>query len=168
MPEGATSIIELLQSRFPEEITSVDEVSSPICVTIKTAALVNICDFLHTDSACYFAHLACITGVDNGPEANSIEVVYNLYSIPFDRSLMIKVLLDREKPSVSTLTSIWKGANWLERETFDLFGVHFEGHPDLRRILLPDDWEGFPLRKDYKHQEYYRGMKVQYEQQDPV
>jgi len=168
MAEGMTLIIELLKEKFTDSVISVDDASSPMAVVIEAEALTAVCEFLHTNDACYFDQLACITGLDNGPESKSLEVAYNLYSIPFDRSLMIRVPLNREKPIVSSLTTIWKGANWLERETFDLFGIHFDGHPDLRRILLPDDWEGFPLRKDYQHQEYYRGMKVQYEQQDPI
>ena len=106
--------------------------------------------------------------MDNGPEAGTLEVIYNLYSLPLNHSLMLQVKLPREQPIIPSVTEIWKGANWHEREAFDLFGITFEGHPDLRRILLPDDWEGHPLLKDYQQQEYYRGMKVKYEQQDPV
>ena len=77
-----------------------------------------------------------------------MEVIYNLYSIPFDLHLMVKIKFDRETPLVPTVSDIWKTANWHEREIFDLLGIRFEGHPDLRRILLPSDWEGHPLRKD--------------------
>ena len=75
---------------------------------------------------------------------------------------MLKVVLDREKPEVDSVVDFWRTAEWHEREAFDLIGVKFLGHPDLRRILLPADWEGHPLRKDYQHQEYYRGIKVEY------
>ena len=92
-----------------------------------------------------------------------MEVIYHLYSITKNLHFVIKVVLDRETPSVPSITSIWGTANWHERETFDLFGIHFEGHPDLRRILLPANWEGFPLRKDYTTQEYFHGVKVDYE-----
>jgi NADH-quinone oxidoreductase subunit C len=88
--------------------------------------------------------------------------VYNLYSIPFNHHLMIKILLPRDKPEIESVSHIWKTANWLEREVFDMYGVHFKNHPDLRRILMPADWEGYPLRKDYKHQAYYRDIKVEY------
>jgi NADH-quinone oxidoreductase subunit C len=116
----------------------------------------------------YFDSLSCITGMDNGPQAGTMEVIYNLYSIPYDLHLMLKVRLERPKtandplPEVPSLTGIWKSADWMERETYDLLGIRFSGHPDLRRILLPADWEGYPLRKDYELQEYYHGIKVRY------
>jgi NADH-quinone oxidoreductase subunit C len=91
-----------------------------------------------------------------------MEVVYNLYSIPFDHHLMIKVILPRENPAVDSVSAIWKTADWHEREVCDMYGITFRNHPDLRRILMPADWEGFPLRKDYKHQEYYRDIKIEY------
>lgn len=91
-----------------------------------------------------------------------MELVYNLYSIPYNHHIAIKVALDRNAPSVRTLSDIWRTANWHEREAFDLFGINFTDHPDLRRILLPADWEGFPLRKDYQHQDRYRNIKLNY------
>jgi NADH-quinone oxidoreductase subunit C len=91
-----------------------------------------------------------------------MEVIYNLYSIPYNHHLTVKVMLDRAEPAVESLTAIWKTADWHEREAYDLLGIRFNNHPDLRRILLPEDWEGHPLRKDYEHQEYYRGIKVEY------
>jgi NADH-quinone oxidoreductase subunit C len=75
---------------------------------------------------------------------------------------MLKVMVPRENPEVDSVSSIWRGADWYEREAFDMYGINFKGHPDLRRILMPADWEGHPLRKDYKHQEFYRDVKVQY------
>ena len=120
--------------------------------------------------------LSCITGIDNGPEAGTMEIAYNLYSIPFNHHLMLKVILQRDKPEIDSISSIWKTADWLEREVFDMYGIVFKNHPDLRtmfksepkdhpdlrRILMPADWTGHPLRKDYKHQEYYRNIKVEY------
>jgi NADH-quinone oxidoreductase subunit C len=106
--------------------------------------------------------LSCLTGIDNGPEAATMEVVYNLYSIPFDHHLMIKVILPRENPEIDSVIRIWKTADWHEREIFDMYGIKFISHPDLRRILMPADWQGYPLRKDYKQQEYYRDIKLDY------
>src|SRR5690606_10281297 len=111
--------------------------------------------------------LSSVTGLDNGPEKGTMEVIYHLYSIPYNHHFTIKVALERDlvnsnPPNLPSVTSIWKGANWQEREIFDMYGIVFEGHPDLRRILLPEDWEGFPLRKDYKTQDYYHGIKVAY------
>ena len=139
-----------------------DETSSPKAIKIAAQDLVSVMDTLFRNSSTYFDMLACITGIDNGVQAATMEVVYNLYSIPFHQHLAIKVVLPREKPEIETVSHIWKTANWHEREIFDMYGVHFKNHPDLRRILMPADWEGHPLRKDYKHQEYYRDIKVEY------
>lgn len=93
-----------------------------------------------------FDHLSVITGIDY---RDHFEVIYNLFSYGKKQNLVLKVSLDHEKPEVDSLTSLWKGADWLERETFDLVGIKFRGHPNLIRILLPDGWNGHPLRKDY-------------------
>lgn len=132
----------------------------PLTLVVDAATLTQVCERLHKNPETYFDMLTCITGVDNGPEANTMEVIYHLYSIPFHQSLMLKVIVPRENAEVETLTTIWKSANWLEREVFDMFGIVFKNHPDLRRILMPADWQGYPLRKDYKHEETYRGIKI--------
>jgi NADH-quinone oxidoreductase subunit C len=141
---------------------SADEIknATPLTLVIEVTLLTQVCEQLHKNPSTYFDMLTCITGVDNGPEVNTMEVIYHLYSIPFHQSLMLKVILPRENPEVETLTTIWKSANWLEREVFDMFGIVFKNHPDLRRILMPADWQGYPLRKDYKHEESYRGIKI--------
>jgi len=154
---------ETLQNNFQREvILEVNEQDSPISIRLDAGDLLPVCRLLHEDQAWYFDLLNCVTGLDNGPEEGTMEVIYNLTSIPHERSLMIKVTLDRQSPKVATLSGIWKTANWLERETYDLLGIIFENHPDLRRILLPADWKGYPLRKDYAHQEKYHGIKVEY------
>lgn len=152
-------IIELVQSVSSHEV-KVDPNSTPKALIVDHIDLNKICHELYQNPSAYFDMLSCITGIDNGVEANTMEVVYNLYSIPFHQSLMLKVILPREDPEVDTLCTVWKSANWLEREVYDMFGVKFRNHPDLRRILMPNDWEGFPLRKDYQHQELYRGIEV--------
>ena len=136
--------------------------STPGGIVIAQDDLTTICKKLFEDPAAYFDMLSCLTGIDNGVEAGTMEVVYNLYSVPFNHHLAIKVILLRDKPEVHTVSHIWKTADWHEREAYDLLGINFINHPDLRRILLPADWEGHPLRKDYKHQEYYRGVQVEY------
>ena len=98
----------------------------------------------------------CLSGADYPPDR--IEVVYHLYSQTHGRSLVTKVQLDRNDPKVPSIESVWRMADWHERECYDMFGVVFENHPDLRRILLPFDWEGFPLRKDYVYPDTYRGV----------
>lgn len=132
----------------------------PISFLIDSSDLLLVCEQLYRNPEAYFDMLTCITGVDNGSEANTMEVIYQLYSIPFNHSLMLKVVVPRENPEVESITAIWKSANWLEREVFDMFGIVFKNHPDLRRILMPADWNGYPLRKDYKHEETYRGIKI--------
>jgi NADH-quinone oxidoreductase subunit C len=153
---GNDIIVEL----FPEAV-------QPYIVVDKDA-LLQICEFLYKDPQFYFDLLNCITAHDNGPEIGTMEVWYHLTSIPKEQSFIIKLSIDRNPEDGETLSkvpsvaSIWKTADWHERESFDLLGIHFENHPDLRRILLPADWEGYPLRKDYVEQEKYHGIKVKY------
>ena len=135
--------------------------------TVPARQIAVICKELYTHEQTYFDYLACITAIDNGPEKSSIEVIYNLYSIPYNTSLMLKIDIPRNKPEeplpeVPTVSHIWRTADWHEREAFDLMGIRFTGHPDLRRILLTADWQGHPLRKDYQIQETYHGIKVAY------
>ena len=132
-------------------------------LTVPANELVSICDLLWRDPQTYFDSLSCVTAIDLGLEAGHMEVIYTLYSIPLHVTLHLKVLIDREKPEVPSLCGIWKTADWHEREAFDLLGVQFIGHPNLTRILLPADWHGHPLRKDYVEQDRYHGIKVKYE-----
>ena len=96
-----------------------------------------------------FGFLAELTAVDFWPREPRFEVVYVLVSFPHAQRLRLKVRLAGGEPHVATVTSVWPGANWLEREVWDMFGIAFEGHPDPRRLLMPEDWQGYPLRKDY-------------------
>ncbi len=106
-----------------------------------------------------YDHLACLTAADYD---DRLEVVYNLHSYPNGRDLAVKVALPRDDPVVGTATDLWLGADWFEREVYDLFGVRFEGHPNLKRIMMPEGWDGFPLRKDYNiTEEQYIGMDAQ-------
>lgn len=155
-------IKNIIDQQVPQAVLGVDENSSPKALIIKSDSLFDVCRALHRNEKTYFDMLSCITGIDNGAEANTMEVAYNLFSIPFEISLMLKVEIPRESPSVTSLHEVWKTALWHERETFDLLGITFTGHPDLRRILLPADWEGHPLRKDYEDLKEYRGIKVEY------
>jgi NADH-quinone oxidoreductase subunit C len=140
----------------------IDEATSPKAIKISVQDLALAMDALYRNPTTYFDMLSCITGIDNGVQAATMEVVYNLYSIPFNHHLMVKVTLPRDHAEVDSVTHIWRTANWHEREIFDMYGINFKNHPDLRRILMPADWEGHPLRKDYSHQEYYRDIKVAY------
>ena len=154
-------IVSVVRSSAQKEVAA-DESSMPKAVRLAAEDIVPVCLELLQNPSAYFDMLSCITGVDNGPEAGTMEVIYNLYSIPFNHHLMLKVLLPRNNPEIESVTHIWKTANWHEREIYDMFGINFKNHPDLRRILLPADWEGHPLKKDYRQQDYYRGIKVEY------
>jgi NADH-quinone oxidoreductase subunit C len=136
------------------------ENSHPLTILLDKSDIVKVGQYLWSNPNYFFDQLSCITGLDNGMQAGTIEVIYTLYSIPFNQSLMLKVILSRENPEIETVSSIWKSANWLEREIFDMYGIKFQNHPDLRRILMPADWAGFPLRKDYQEQETYRNIKL--------
>ena len=116
-----------------------------------------VCEYLKTTKGLSFDYLECITGVDY-PDLKKIAVVYHVYSLTQRHRIVLKVFLDREDPTMPSVVNVWSAANWQERECFDLLGVLFEGHPDLRRLLLPDDWEGHPLRKDYEEKEEYHGI----------
>lgn len=134
----------------------------PQTILVSRGFVLPVAHLLHNDPGTYFDQLTCVTGIDNGPGANTMEVIYHLYSIPFNVSLALKVMVPRDHPEVESLCTIWRSANWLERETYDMFGINFLNHPDLRRILMPADWEGYPLRKDYQEQDTYRDVKVKY------
>jgi NADH-quinone oxidoreductase subunit C len=112
------------------------------------------CALLRDDAGCVFNFLSDITCVDWYPAEPRFEVVYHLLSIPKKERVRLKVRLDSASPAVESLTSIWPGANYFEREVFDLFGIRFTGHPYLLRLLMPEDWEGHPLRKDYPVEGY--------------
>ncbi len=134
-------------------------------LNVNAGSLRKVCSELLSNSDLYFDFLSSITAVDNGVSVNTFDLLYHLYSIPYNHSLVLKVTIPRgteeHLPSVDSICSVWQGANWQEREIYDMFGILFNDHPDLRRILLPEDWIGFPLRKDYQTQEFYHGIKVE-------
>jgi len=128
-------------------------------VKISPDHILEVAKFLRDDEEFLFDYLSCLSGVDL---KGKLSVVYQLFSMAKRHKMTLKVEVSAEAPNVQSVESIWKTANWHEREAFDLYGINFIGHPDLRRILLPYDWEGHPLRKDYQVPEYYNGMKVPY------
>lgn len=156
----------LLTEKFGSEVIIGEETGGlQPALLIAPALIAGVCLELRNNSNTYFDFLSSITGVDYGVETNRFGVVYHLASIPYQTQLTLKVSVDNDRsldnlPTFPSITSVYHTADWHERETYDLLGIFFEGHPDLRRILLPDDWEGFPLRKDYKTAEYYKGIKI--------
>lgn len=116
--------------------------------------------FFRDDPRMLFDALMLLTGMDY--TGGKLGVVYHLDSTKLNQKIVLKADVTIDNPHVQSVESIWKTANWQEREAFDMYGIIFDGHPDLRRILMPDDWEGYPLRKDFKVPEFYNGMKVPY------
>jgi NADH-quinone oxidoreductase subunit C len=141
-------IVKRLEARFPDAIENVHEFRGEYTVRVKPDVLVEMCAFLRDDPDCAFDFLSDVCGVDYWPDEPRFGVNYHLTSTRFKRQLRLKVRVPGPDPRAPSVTSVWPGANWFERETYDLFGVAFEGHPDLRRILLPEDFHGHPLRRD--------------------
>jgi len=156
----AKEIYSRLEKQFPGKVSDFKgEVPEPY-LTVAPQAIVEVCRFLRDDSSLKFKVLSDLTAVD-WPKEEKIQVVYHLYSYEYKQQIVLKVDLPRDNPKILTSEGVWKVANWFEREVYDLLGVIFEGHSDLRRIMLPEDWVGHPLRKDYVEQEEYDGMSTQ-------
>ncbi|MGH7932104.1 MAG: NADH-quinone oxidoreductase subunit C [Candidatus Binataceae bacterium] len=151
---------ERVKERFPDQVLEIAERKTDKTdsfIVIDPGAIVDVCQFLRDDPETAMDCLSNETGVDY---KDRIEVVYHLFSYSHRHSATLKVKLPRDNPVVGTLEGIWKAANWMEREIFDLVGVTFEGHSDLRRILMPEDWPGHPLRKDFVEPLEYHGIST--------
>lgn len=156
----ANDIYTRLKEEFNDSIIELveDEKSDPFIVC-KADDIVDICLFLRDEDDMKFDYPVNLSGLDLKKQ---LGVVYHLYSITLKHRIVLKVIVDKDNPEVESVEKVWKSMNWHEREAFDMFGIQFTNHPDLRRILSPYDWEGYPLRKDYKTPETYRGIKVPY------
>ncbi len=152
----ALRIYERLKQRFPDKIREIAGKPDAFAV-VEADAIVEVCCFLHDDPETDTDCLSNQTGVDY---KDRIEVVYHLFSYKHRHGCVLKVKLPREGPVVATVEGIWRAANWMEREIFDLLGVTFEGHSDMRRILMPEDWPGYPLRKDFVEPAEYHGIST--------
>ena len=142
-------LVKTLKTKFGSSVGDASEFIGQLSVYIARDQIVEVCDFLRLDKETSFNYLSDLTCVHYPERVEApFEVVYNLFSISNNERVRLKVRTDDET-GVDSVTGVWPSANWLEREVYDLFGVRFEGHPDLRRLLLPPDWEGYPLRKDY-------------------
>jgi NADH-quinone oxidoreductase subunit C len=140
--------LEKLKERFAKSILEVAEFRDELTIIVRKEDIVQICQFLRDDPELSFNFFSDLCGVDYLERKHRFEVVYNLYSIPKNHRARLKVRVD-DGESIPSVTSVWKTANWHEREVFDMFGIRFDGHPNLKRILMPEDWEGHPLRKDF-------------------
>jgi NADH-quinone oxidoreductase subunit C len=149
-PSVSSPLLATLQHVNREWITSTTEALGEATLIVPREHIVAICSYLKTSPETRFDFLADICGADRGIEEEPrFEVNYHLFSTTQHHRLRLKVVLNEDDAHVPTVTGVWRTANWHERETFDLFGIIFDGHPDLRRILLPDDWQGHALRKDF-------------------
>lgn len=142
--------LDRLIEKFPSEVTAHHAAHGDETAVVKAGRLVEICTFLRDDPSTSFEMLTDLTAVDYlGQKEPRFEVVLHLYSLSKNHRLRLKVEVPEETPEVPSVLSVWKSANWMEREAYDLYGIQFLGHPDLRRILLYPEFEGHPLRKDY-------------------
>ncbi len=151
------AIYNRVKERFADRVLEIADKKPDPFIVVDPAALVEICTYLKDDPELAMDCLSNESGVDY---KDRVEVVYHLFSYRHRHLAVLKVKLPRENPSVATLEELWKSANWMEREIFDLIGVNFDGHSDLRRILMPEDWPGHPLRKDFVEPLEYHGIST--------
>ena len=154
--ESATSEkAELLKTAFGDKIGALETENPDAYVYVDKSALVEVSEKLKNDDNFSFDYLMSISGVDTEEE---FFLVYHLFSYKHRNEFVMRVKVPYDDVDVPSVSGIWSAANWHEREQYDLFGFNFGGHPDLRRILLPEDWDGHPLRKDYEYPEEYHGI----------
>lgn len=173
---SAEQIYNLLKEYFGDAILEmVSNVPTEPIISVEPLQINVISQFLRDSNELQFDNLMNLSGVDDNnatkttnedgsvsSQGGTLSVYYHLDSFSQKHKITLKVSTNRDVPEVESVTNIWYSANWHEREAFDMFGINFLNHPDLRRILMPDDWDGFPLRKDYENPEFYDGMKISY------
>jgi NADH-quinone oxidoreductase subunit C len=142
-------VLEKLKARFGEGSIESSLFRDELTVVVPKEIIVEVCRFLKEESQLQFDLLADLCGIDMFTPVKRFGVVYNLYSLKNKHRIRLKTFVEEEDPKLPTVTTVWGTANWHERETYDMFGVVFEGHPDLRRVYMPDEFEYFPLRKDF-------------------
>lgn len=154
-------IYNVLKEKFPEAVldAKLEGVLNP-WIRVAPERMFDVAKFLRDDEQLAFDSLMCLSGMDY--TGGRLGVVYHLHSMKWNHKITLKVEVPAEHPHVQSVQAVWRTANWHEREAYDMFGIIFDGHPDLRRILMPYDWVGHPLRKDYQVPEFYNGMKVPY------
>ena len=161
------NIKALLINKFGAEVIVGEELGGlQPALLIDPDRIVEVCLELRDNPKTYFDFLSCLTGVDYGVDEKRFGVVYHLASIPYQTQLTLKISKENnrdldELPLFPSITSVYHAADWHEREAYEMEGIFFNGHPDLRKLLLPDDWDGYPLRKDYSTiDKYYKGIKI--------
>jgi NADH-quinone oxidoreductase subunit C len=142
--------LELIKSKLTGFKAEFTEVNGTTAVITDEESVFNVCSVLKNDADISFEMVLDVFGVDNFKKESRFEVICSLYSLKFSDRMFVKVpLKDSKNPEMPSLTALWKSANWYERETYDMFGIKFTGHPDLRRIYMPEEFEHYPLRKDF-------------------
>jgi NADH-quinone oxidoreductase subunit C len=144
-----SDIIARLKDHFPESVVSVNEFRGDLTVTLRRDDLVKVAGFVKSDADLAFDLIMDVFGVDMYRPEERFQVIYNLYSLSHKHYLRLMVCVNEDNPVVPTVTDVWPGANWHERETWDMCGIKFAGHPDLRRLYMPEEFEYHPLRKDF-------------------
>lgn len=146
-----------MADRFGDAVGELNEEFDNKWFSVKAESWREAADFMKYDRELLFDGLMCVAGVDY-PDKNELHAVYLLYSYTHRHRICVKIIVPRDNPVLPSAEPVWKHADWMERETYDLLGIIFEGHPNLVRVLLPEDWEGHPLRKDYTEPDEYRGI----------
>ena len=146
---------KLIQQKFPDSLS--DDLNEQF-IGLKREKWIEIAEYIKSNSNIYIDSLQCITGIDLGD--NILQSRYNFHSMRHGTLIEIRISVTRDSPNIPSIEKIWRIGDWFERETYDMYGIIFDGHRDLRRMLLPEDWEGYPLRKDYEEQETYHGIVV--------
>jgi len=161
--QESVAAYSIIHEKFGNAVSDFDaNESMPFFEVVDTSLWVEIALFMRDHPKLKFNYMACLTGVDY-PAEDKVGIVCNLESLALlNHKLAVKVKCTRNGGAIPSVACVWHTANWHEREAYDMFGMIFTGHPDMKRILCPDDWEGYPLRKDYKMQERYHGVKVPY------
>ncbi len=144
-----STVVEKTKSRFPSSILGTKEFRGETTLGVKKEDIVAVCMFLRDDTDCRFDYLSDLCGADAYTPEDRFEVIYNLYSLANKERLRLKISTDESDLHVPSVTSVWPGAEWPEREAFDMFGIIFDGNKDLRRMYMPEEFEHFPLRKDF-------------------
>lgn len=173
---SADEIYDVLKEKFGDAILEIaSELPIDPIISVDPLKMDEIAKFLRDDDKLQFDSIMNLSGVDdNNPEkiknedgtvtekAGTLSVVYHLHSIFLKHKVALKTSASSDNPEIESVTNVWAAANWHEREAYDMFGIKFLNHPDLTRILMPYDWEGYPLRKNYENPEFYEGMKIPY------
>jgi len=156
MPDDLENNVALQKLREfdPEAVVDAQIFRGEVTLAIRADRLIRVCEFLRDAPELTFKFLVDVTALDHYPEEPRFRTVYHLLSLETGARLRLKVPISGDNPRVDSAVPVWRAANAYEREIYDMFGIHFNGHPDLRRILMPDDWEGYPLRKDYPVEGY--------------